>query len=253
MNGTENHVQPELFPAPVPDYSFRIGWQPLLVLSIHDNIAENRENRKPRREYRTREINEKLHLKLGSYLFNYFGYRSECMTNGMPVICTLVDGMLAHYKRIGIISLHRTDDYILEWPRNPIFSYGCLLGQTIDAVILEELKITLDNEDIAFFEGQRQIGGKEIRKLHELYNDPSYEYVSMKKDKDKTEDENRQLLEDLHALHREKNQHDPKENDLQIIQLEFAWRVPNEEDKNNDRPLAVCRALVDIMLQYLKS
>lgn len=251
MNGTDIHVQPELFPAPVPDYSFRIGWEPLLVLSIHDNIAENRENRKPRRERRTRELNEKLHLELGSYLFNYFGYRSECMRNGMPVIRALVDGMLAHYGRIGIMSLHRTNDYILQMPGNPIFSYGCLLGQAVDPAIPKELKARLDSENIAFFEGEWQIGGKEIRELHASYNDPSYECVPMEKDKDKTDEENMQLLVELHARHREKNRHDPRQNTLQIIQLEFPWSARNEED--NDRPLTACRSLADIMLHYLKS
>ena len=48
-------LQDTSFPRPMPDYSFRIGRVPLLVLSIHDNIARSPDKPERSREYRTRE------------------------------------------------------------------------------------------------------------------------------------------------------------------------------------------------------
>jgi hypothetical protein len=212
------------------------GIKPVLVVSIHSCHAHSAKNPKKLVEARvTKELNEILHHELGYYSFIYTGYRTRCIKDTKEALVETVENMLSKkggpYDKIGVISLHcRGKKRTKKNYPDSIFELGTLRGRTLDFGIAADLWTILGKKEIVFDYNFQRNTSAEVAILHRKFNDINY------------------------VKGKYTPGHDPRNNTLQMAQLEFDdWKKREWWIKDGvDRRFSVCNALGDLLIAYVR-
>lgn len=207
------------------------GTQPVLVVSIHSCHTKSPTNPERKREAKaTKMLNEVLHEEYGYYSFIYTGYRTRCIKDTKKSLIEIIERMLNIYDRIGVMSLHgRAEIHTIKSHPDSIFELGTLHGKTLDASIAADLRDALGKDNIVFDYDHNQTGGGEIRFMHRIFNDPYYKRGKVTPG------------------------HNPKNNKLQIAQLEFDdWKEDKDWVKDGiDQRIYLCSILGKNLIDYV--
>jgi hypothetical protein len=168
------------------DISVLYGRIPIIAVAIHN------------RERNTVEVAKELHKKMNAYAFIYHGPRETCWRGTQDVMYDIIDNMIAHYGKAGVISLHRRSHKIrVAEPKDKNhFELGTLNDHSLDIALKKMFKERLNEQGMIFDDNIKFNGGQEIRGVHRRYNNPKY-------------------------VKGDKNSYNASSNKIQIVQLEL--------------------------------